>query len=134
MPNYVIVITSLIKNPNKDKFLIVKRKSSSKIHPDLWMFPGGKAESGEDIVETLKREVKEETDLEISELKKISEYEYPRPSGEITFGQCFSSISSSEEVILDTQELEDFKWITPEEFKDYKHLPELDAEVKKAFS
>ena len=132
MSNFTTVITALIKKDNK--FLIVKRKSSSKIHPDLWMFPGGKAEQGEDILTTLKREIKEEVNLEIKDFKKISEYEYKRPDNSITLGICFSAVSNTEEVILDRGELEDFKWITPEEFKDYKHLEELDLEVKKAFS
>lgn len=131
MPESVIVITALIKY--NDKFLIVKRKPSSKIHPNLWMFPGGKAEQGEDILTALKREIKEEVNLEINNLKKISEYEYPRPTGELTFGQCFSAISNTEEVTLDKNELEDFKWVTPEEFSNHPHLPELDKEVEKAF-
>tara|TARA_Y100000034_G_C6676881_1_gene297396 strand:+ start:155 stop:547 length:393 start_codon:yes stop_codon:yes gene_type:complete len=127
-----IVVTSLILNPKKDKFLIVKRKSDSKIHPSLWMFPGGKVEQGEDLIQALKREIKEETNLEISNLKKISEYEYPRPDGILTFGLCYSSISKSEEVTLNN-ELESYKWITKEEFSNYPHLPELDEEINKAF-
>ena len=129
MSETVIVVTSLIKNPSQDKFLIVKRKPSSKIHPSLWMCPGGKSKKGEDVLETLKREVKEETNLEISNLKKISEYEYPRPDGKITFGLCYSSISNTEEVKLN-EELEESKWITKEEFKNYPHLKELEKEVK----
>ena len=134
MSSPIIVVTALIKNPTKDKLLIVKRKSSSLIHPNLWMFPGGKSEKGEDILEALKREVKEETNLEIFNLKKISEYEYIRPNKTLTFGQCFSAISSSEGIILNTKELESFAWVSPKEFKNYPHLKELDFEVKKAFS
>ena len=133
MQKYVVVVNALIKNPKQDKFLIVKRKSSSKIHPSLWMFPGGKAENGEDIIEALKREVKEETSLGISNLKKISEYEYDRPNGSITLGQCYSAVSNSEEIKLN-EELEDFKWITQTEFKNYPHLKELDKEVKKVLN
>ena len=87
------------------------------------MFPGGKAKSGENIIEALKREVREETNLEISNFKKISEYEYLRPDGKLTFGLCYSSISNTEEVKLN-EELEDFAWITPEEIKNYPHIQE----------
>ena len=51
MSKFTTVITALIKKDNK--FLIVKRKPSSKIHPNLWMFPGRKAEQGEDIIQAL---------------------------------------------------------------------------------
>ena len=126
MQKPVTVITSLIKN--KDKFLIVKRKSTSKIHPNLWMFPGGKTKPKEDIIQTLKREIKEETNLEITILKKISEYEYKRPDNTLTLGQCFLSFSKTKEVKIN-KELEDFKWITKEEFKNYPHLKELESEL-----
>lgn len=130
MSNSITVITALIKF--NDEFLIVKREPSSTIHPNLWMFPGGKAEPGEDILAALKREIKEETNLDINNLKKISEYEYKRPNNSITLGQCFSAISNSKEVKIN-QELEDFKWIKKEEFKNYPHLKELDLELEKAF-
>ena len=128
----VIVITSLVKNLSKDKFLIVKRKASSKIHPGLWVFPGGKLNHGEDIFSALKREVKEETNLDIKILKKISEYEYYREDKTLTFGLCYESIAESENVII-SPELDDFKWIKPKEFKNYQHLKELEKEIKKAF-
>ena len=65
----IVVATALIKKDNK--FLILKRKSG--IHEEKWSFPGGKSEKGEDILETLKREVKEETNLNINIQKKLSE-------------------------------------------------------------
>ena len=125
----VIVVTALIKNPSKDKFLIVKRKDSSKIHPGLWVFPGGKVNYSEDIFSALKREIKEETNLNIKVLKKISEYEYYRDDGKLTFGLCYEAISSSENVII-SSELDDFKWVTKKEFSDYPHLKEFDKEIK----
>ncbi len=133
MQSPVVVVNALIKNHSEDKFLIVKRNSKSKIHPSLWMFPGGKVEANEDLIEALKREIKEETDLEIGDIKKISEYEYKRPDNSITFGICFSAASKTESVKLN-KELEDFKWITPQEFKNYNHLKGLDEEIKKVFN
>lgn len=132
MQSPVVVVNALIKNPSGNKFLIVKRDSKSKIHHSLWMFPGGKVEANEDLIEALKREIREETNLEINNIKKISEYEYKRPDDSITFGICFSAASTTENIKLN-DELEDFKWIIPSEFNKYNHLKELDKEVKKAF-
>ena len=125
----ITVVTAIIKN--NDRFLIVKRKETEKIHGGLWVFPGGKVEGNEDIFTALKREIKEEVGLDISnERKQISEYEYDRPDGEITVGVCFLVKSLNDKITL-SEELEDFKWVNKEEFKNYKHIKELDEEIKK---
>ena len=48
-----------------NKYLIQKRPSKGLL-ADLWEFPGGKIEKGETPQEALKRELKEELDIEIS--------------------------------------------------------------------
>jgi len=48
-----------------DKVLIGKRKLTNKVQPGKWEFPGGKMEEGETIDETIKREFKEELDIDI---------------------------------------------------------------------
>tara|TARA_Y100000310_G_scaffold343159_1_gene449490 strand:- start:4637 stop:5035 length:399 start_codon:yes stop_codon:yes gene_type:complete len=129
-----IVINAIIKNLEENKFLIIKRKSSDSIHPNKWCFPGGKSESKEDIFTTLKREIKEETNLDLKDnFKQISEYEYERPNKEITFGLCFSCTSLNENIRLN-EEIEDFKWITKEELSKYNHIEGLEKEVEKAFN
>lgn len=128
-----VVVTALIKNPKGDKFLIVKRKSSSSIHPSKWSFPGGICNKQEDIIAALKREIFEETKLIAKDdFKQLSEYEYERPNKEITLGICFLCTSLSEHIALNT-ELESFKWITPKELSKFDHIPELEKEVRLAF-
>lgn len=127
------VVTALILNPQKDKFLIVKRKKSESIHSSLWAFPGGKVEGNEILIDALKREVKEETSLEVNDdFKKLSEFEYKRPNGGVTLGICFSCIALSENVKI-SKEHDDFKWVKPEEFSKYNHILGLEKEVKKVF-
>ena len=48
-----------------DKYLILLRPSDKKFFPDHWDFPGGKLDDGEDAIESLKREVLEETGLDM---------------------------------------------------------------------
>jgi len=48
------------------KILIIKRSSESKTNPDKWELPGGKVDQGEPFDQALIREVKEETNLNIS--------------------------------------------------------------------
>jgi len=47
-----------------DKFLIQKRPSSGLL-ADLWEFPGGKRQPEETLIEALKREIKEETGMDV---------------------------------------------------------------------
>ncbi|MBI2106972.1 NUDIX domain-containing protein [Candidatus Woesearchaeota archaeon] len=128
------VVTALILNPSKDKFLIVKRKKSDSIHSLLWSFPGGKVKENESIIDALIREVKEETNLETNkDFKKLSEFSYARPNKGITVGICFSCVALSEDVKI-SKEHDGFKWVNPEDFSNYNHIPGLENEVKNVFS
>ena len=129
-----IVVTAIIKNRKTNKFLIVKRSKNSKIHPNLWVFPGGVLKKSEDIIDCLKREIKEEVGLDIHGKKiHISDYTYKRPDGESTLGFSFLVFTDKKNVKL-SNELQDFKWIYPNKFKKYKHIPELNKEVEKAYA
>ncbi len=47
------------------KYLILKRADNGKRYQGCWDLPGGKVESGEEPMGALRREVKEETGLEL---------------------------------------------------------------------
>ncbi len=50
----------------KKKALIVKRTKNNKIGSGIWEFVGGKLEFGEDLISGLRREIMEETGLEVA--------------------------------------------------------------------
>ncbi len=57
----VIVAAALVRE--RGRILVTQRKEGSS-HGLLWEFPGGKVEEGEDPREALKRELKEELDVD----------------------------------------------------------------------
>jgi len=66
-PLYDVVVGMIYKN---NKFLISKRKNKGLLK-GLWELPGGKKDVKENNRECLKREIKEELDIEIDIKKKI---------------------------------------------------------------
>lgn len=127
-----VVVTGIVKRKD-GKVLIVKRKKDEEIHGGLWVFPGGKVNEGENVFEALKRELKEEVGLDVSdEMERISDYEFERPNGDVTFGECFLVKPISEKVSLG-EDLENFAWIDKKEFANYEHIKDLDEELERAF-
>jgi 8-oxo-dGTP diphosphatase len=63
--------TAIIPFP-PDKILLIKRSTPPFI--GYWALPGGRVDAGEKVEQTLVREVKEETGLDIKIVSKVDEY------------------------------------------------------------
>ncbi|MAY21777.1 MAG: DNA mismatch repair protein MutT [Flavobacteriaceae bacterium] len=77
MSNKLIKVVCAIININ-NKILAVQR-SQTMNQPLKWEFPGGKIEPGESFEDCIKREIKEELNIEIVLLKRLStiNHDYP---------------------------------------------------------
>ena len=130
---HIVAITAVIKNATGDKFLIIKRSKNEIAYPGKWAFPGGKVEKGQDILQTLQREVKEEVGLEIENYKRyLKDYTFVRPDDHNVVGFCFLVRAKSEAVQI-SPDFEDFKWITPQELSNFNHIMGMEEEVHAAF-
>ncbi len=56
------VVAAVIENDGR--YLVTRRRPTA-VLPDLWEFPGGKLEAGEDHLAAARRELREELDLEV---------------------------------------------------------------------
>ncbi|MGB1130544.1 MAG: HAD hydrolase-like protein [Haloferula sp.] len=85
---------------------------------DRWGIPGGKIERGEASEDALRREILEETNLEIEQPRFvmvqdcIDSDEFHRPSHFLLLN--YVAVRRSGDVVLN-EEAEDFCWVTPEE-------------------
>lgn len=104
----------------QDKFLLVRRDPEDDIFPNKWQSAGGKVEPGETIEAAARRELAEETSLEIKEdLQFVMSYVWQKSPGDpsrlgiillVDLPKKIESIT----VTLDP-ELCDYGWFTLEE-------------------
>ena len=109
----------VIKNPQQDSmFLLLTRSSSDKSRPGDYDIPGGSLKSGELHESALKREVFEETRLEISDIKPVlinTDYDIEVDKYFIYIG--YTASISDLKVSLNKDEHSDFTWLTLKEFE-----------------
>lgn len=115
LPN--ITVTFLIEF--KSKFLLISRGKDEDNFPSLWAFPGGKCEIGETIIDTLRREILEETNLEILEEGKFLNTYYFKKSVGVTF-----YVKAKNDNVILSDEIVDYVWVeTLEDLRKYNCIP-----------
>jgi mutator protein MutT len=111
------VTGAIIRNDNN--FLIGRRGKNEK-SGGMWEFPGGKLNEGESLKECIKRELKEELniDAEIGELFFSYTYNYPHVSYELYFFKVNSFLGVPAKCVHDK-----LKWEKLKNFYKYDFLP-----------
>lgn len=105
----VEVVAAVIKN-EKNEFLCVQRGINSKEYlSKKWEFPGGKVELGEELTDTVIREINEELSLTIEPLKYLGKIKHQYPDFNLEMHAYLSQITSGN---LTLNEHLDFKWLT----------------------
>lgn len=87
---------------------------------DMWEFPGGKIEPGEDREHALKREIQEELDTVISVGPLFYTVEHDYPDFHITLYCYLCSVESGD---LELKEHESARWLLPEDLFSVEWLP-----------
>ena len=111
IPIYNIAV-SVIEYQNK---ILISRRENSKFLSGLWEFPGGKIESNENAHEAVIREVKEETNLKISNPIYIGNIKHKYSH----FGVDISLFISKPKSIINLNINQEFKWINLKDIYNY---------------
>ena len=121
----------LLKN-KEGKYLLIRR--NLKKYPEIkgeWDIVGGRIKKGKSLVENLKREVKEETNLDLKEKPKlITAQDILRIPGKHVIRLTYIGNIEGEPK-LDMDENIDYKWLSIEEIKE---VDDLDIYFKELLS
>ena len=138
--HFVVATGIVVKN---DKYLIVKRAEWEKAFPGRWTVPGGKLEPKDylerekdaaelwyNVVEDLvRREVKEEANLEMGTLDYLTSMTYIRPDGLPSIIISMFGAHAGGEVKL-CNALTEHAWVTLEEAKKYDLIDGIYEELE----
>jgi len=136
-------ITSTAIIYKDDKYLLLKRSLKKKAFPGKWTVPGGGLEVDDyidlpkttkdhwyfGIEKSLRREVKEECNLEAGKMKYLLDIIFIRPDGIPAIILSFYCPYKSGEVKLDEDNI-DYKWVTYKEAKEYDMVEGLLEEIE----
>ena len=101
--------TAVITFP-PDKVLLIKRRTLP--FKGYWALPGGRVDPGETVEQTIVREVKEETGLDVKVVHKIGEYHEQGVQDGVEYDYypaCFLVKTLSGEIKKQESEIEDIK-------------------------
>ncbi len=99
-----------------DRILLVKR--ATVVFKGYWALPGGRVDAGETVEQTVVREVKEETGLNVEILKKIGEYHEKGVKDDIEYDYypaCFLARPMGGMIKRQEREVEEIKLFRLEE-------------------
>ncbi|MFC7612292.1 NUDIX domain-containing protein [Actinokineospora soli] len=110
-----------------------------KVDNDLWALPGGGHEPGESIVDTVVREVREETGVEVEVVGFVGTYTNPRhvmayDDGEVRqqFSLCFLGRQIGGSPREDGTESKEVRWVRPEDVPGLNIHPSMRMRIEHA--
>ena len=128
-----LIVHALIMNA-EGNVLLIKRSETEDVLPGVWDIPGGTLEDGEDPKEGVLREVKEETNLEVKNLRLFhytSSVDYGKNEQFVRLiftGECASS-----DIRLNPEDHDEYRWVLPDTIPDDMKLVEYLPQTFKIF-
>jgi 8-oxo-dGTP diphosphatase len=111
------------------KILILKRVEQDGHKPGIWETPGGTMDMENHPEEELKREINEETNLEVKIIEPFNVFTFIREdTGEFKVGITFICDYIKGEIKL-SEEHDEYQWIDSKDFKNYKSIDSLYKEI-----
>lgn len=107
--------------------ILIQKRPPHGLMANLWEFPGGKLQTGESPEQALAREFREELELEIRVLNKITVIKHSYTRFRVTLHVYWCALASpGQEPVLHAAT--DFRWTLPEELDQYP-FPAADCKL-----
>ncbi|HET8574680.1 MAG TPA: NUDIX hydrolase [Candidatus Paceibacterota bacterium] len=120
-----LIVHTVISN-DRGEVLIIRRSKENDVLPEYWDIPGGTLEDGEDPSQGAIRETKEETGLDIFDVKLFFQKSNVDTSKNKQFVTLVFCADSSEiNVVVNPEEHDAYTWINPLSINTYKTVDYL---------
>ena len=120
------VVAAFICDDNK---ILVTKRNKGELK-GRWEFPGGKIEKEEKLFDAIKREIKEELNINIIPEKIIHNFIYKYPFDEISLTLIKCNLENLNENIVLNGSHDDYKWVNYQSLEDLNFAP-LDRKIVK---
>ena len=124
MPSYIVPAARAVIFDDTGRILLIRRGDNH-----LWALPAGGMEPGESVTECMEREVWEETGLTVESSVAFGVYSEPRftaptrPEAQL-LTVAYRVDKWSGELLRETDETDDARWFSVEEFRGLEDLME----------
>jgi len=115
------------------KFLIMRRTGTAPASPNKWDFPGGELDFGEDTTNGIVREIREECELDVNDIKLFDIESHINEKGDFWVTVAYTARARSNEIKL-SFEHNKFRWVSAEDFLKLESLGKLRRFAKKLIS
>lgn len=109
--------------------MLIKRTTEARGDYYHWEFPGGRLEFGESPMQALKREINEETGLEVEKLILLNAWNSFKDECTEIIGLTYICTANGDNVML-SKEHSDYEWVTYEEMNDYNLVKGMSRQLE----
>lgn len=117
-----------------EQVLVVKRAKTEKYRPGFYELPGGKVKYSEPPDKAIKREVVEETNLDVKVIKPYWLFSYMNKDVHMIDIQYICVIMSEDPDVKISSEHDEYKWIAEKELDTIKLSQQMKMAIKQGFS
>ena len=124
---FIVNVSGVVFDPKTKKIILGKRQNDPYIKGITWCFPGGRPHKGDELEDTLKREIKEKTGVKVESLGPIFARIIPERKEFLTIFYLCEPVGGK---LKAGQKFVDVKWIEINELEKYHKIPKVHPKLK----